>query len=63
LDIGDMRFVCEKCGGLVWLAERIGKKLGDSLVSASICCMKGNVTIPAIYSRGLIVEVHIFYQI
>ncbi|MCI15864.1 hypothetical protein A2U01_0037003, partial [Trifolium medium] len=45
-DIGDMNFICHKCGAFVWCAERVGKKLGSLLVEVSMCCMNGNVTLP-----------------
>jgi hypothetical protein len=62
-DLGDMNVHCSKCHAMVWSGETVGNDSAGNTPEVSICCMKGNVTIPAIYSRGLIVEVHIFYQI
>jgi hypothetical protein len=46
LDIGDMDYECHHCRAMVWLLERSKKHIGSTETIVSLCCMKGNVTIP-----------------
>lgn len=41
LDIGEMNTVCQKCGAMVWYAERTGKHYAALTPKISLCCLKG----------------------
>jgi hypothetical protein len=46
LDIGDMNTICGKCGAMVWYAERANKHYAAVAPKISLCCMKGNISLP-----------------
>jgi len=46
LDFGDIDTVCSKCGAMVWYLERAEKHIDTCTPKVSLCCMKGNVTLP-----------------
>jgi hypothetical protein len=46
LDIGEMNTVCQKCGAMVWYAERTNKHYAAITPKISLCCLKGKITLP-----------------
>ncbi|AES65222.2 hypothetical protein MTR_2g036820 [Medicago truncatula] len=46
LDIGDMDSVCRRCNAQVWLGECSQRRHSTPTIDASICCMKGKITLP-----------------
>jgi hypothetical protein len=46
MDVGDMNTLCQKCGAMVWYGERAQKQSASISPDISMCCMKGNVTLP-----------------
>jgi hypothetical protein len=45
-DIGDNDTVCRSCGAMVWYGERAERHVSSLSPNISMCCMKGNITIP-----------------
>jgi len=46
LDFGDMDTLCQKCGALVGYSERAEKHIVTSTPKVSLCCMKGEISLP-----------------
>jgi hypothetical protein len=46
MDIGDMDIECKKCGAMVWYGEVAHKDHETGELLVSLCCRKGNITIP-----------------
>ncbi|XP_045797724.1 uncharacterized protein LOC123891897 [Trifolium pratense] len=46
LDLGDMTIGCQNCGALIWYNERAEKNVFNSIPVVSLCCQKGDVTLP-----------------
>ncbi|XP_045821889.1 uncharacterized protein LOC123914761 [Trifolium pratense] len=46
MDFGDMDVCCVDCNALIWYQERADKNKGKSHLKISLCCKKGNVTLP-----------------
>jgi hypothetical protein len=45
-DLGDMNVHCSKCHAMVWSGETVGNDSAGNTPEVSICCMKGNITLP-----------------
>jgi hypothetical protein len=58
-DLGDMNVVCSKCSAMVWSGETVGNNSAVNILEVSICCMKGNITLPYMSQPPTLIK-HLF---
>ncbi|XP_045823935.1 uncharacterized protein LOC123916509 [Trifolium pratense] len=56
LDIGNMNVECQKCGAMVWYGERAQKFYAVNFLKISLCCMKGNITLPPLIEPPVLIR-------
>lgn len=47
IDVGEMDVVCQRCNAMFWYGERAQRRGSTATPDASICCMKGKITLPS----------------